>query len=245
VSYDAVRLTPGTVISELHYGQARIYAAQDEHLDDAFEYLANAETADRTFQSTHYASPAAYFYGLITGEILKRFANVSCRARVRERHLRRVGNARERDRSRSRVFAFAHNEYGEAALRLYYRYGDPRHLCIARVAFRSAIEQDRENTRTLMNLAGLEQDYKDQIDLLSRVIDLEPARQDARLNRIEALAAWVDAYQRHARSARASATRAEQQRIAAEQRMAELREQRARQKPATVTPLRKLPGVAP
>ena len=224
-------LTPGTVISELHYGQARIYAAQDKHLDDAFEYLANAETADRTFQSTHYASPAAYFYGLITDEILKRFASVSRRARVRERRLRRVGNERERDRPRSRVFAFAHNEYGEAALRLFYRYGDPRHLRIARAAFRSAIEQDPENTRTLMNLAGLEQNYKDRIDLLSRVIDLEPTRQDARLNRIEARAAWVDAYQRDARRARASATRAEKQRLAAEQRMAELREQRSRQKP--------------
>jgi hypothetical protein len=179
-------LTPGTVISELQYGQARICAAQDDDLDNAFEYLANAETADRTFQSTHHASPAAYFYTLITGDILKRFASVSRRARVRERRIRRAGSGRERDQTRSRVFAFVHNEYGEAALRLFRRYGDPRHLRIARAAFRSARQQDSGNTRALMNLAVLEESYKKREELLSKVINLEPTRRDAVLWRIEA-----------------------------------------------------------
>jgi hypothetical protein len=241
------KLTPGTVISELHYGQARIYAAKDAELDNAFEYLANAETADRTFQSTHYASPAAYFYELITDEVLKRFASVSRRARIRERRLRRGASERERDRTRGRVFAFVHNEYGEAALQLFYRYGDPRHLRIARTAFRSAMKEDIGNTRALMNLAGLEQDYEKRVQFLTQVIELEPTRQDAGLSRIEARATRIDAYQREAKSARESAAKAKRDRIAAEQRMAALREQRVRQKPgdrdATVEPGRRR-GVA-
>ena len=124
-----------TFVAQLDYGLARIAAeGQEPRFADAYRHYLNGVTADIASGVSHDPGYSDYQFERIGGEMMARFE--SYLETVRGRASREDQSTSKRERES--VLAFVLNDYGEACVNYYHRFGDPGYLDKGLAAFDEA-----------------------------------------------------------------------------------------------------------
>ena len=146
-------------IGEFQYGLARI-AVEKGKLDSAYELFDQAIAADpevaayAPIQSLNLIHPK---YAYITLDVLKQYEDFRRRAaRTIERHVKAAQAAKpaitDSQRPLKNLYSFILNDYGNACLNYFHRFGDLKQLTQSIEAYEAAITENKENFVAFFNL---------------------------------------------------------------------------------------------
>ena len=227
---------PDTLVSELNYGLARVYA-EKERFDDAYEHFILAENGRRAHGITHGTNVATYFFELIDTDLLQRFRRFKEQILKHDRELKKKqrGNdaSKKADKEcnvtskhvRDVICAFALNDFGDACKHYANRSGDEQYIQHARKAYLQSIERNPSWVIPHYNLALL-QNLEGKRKQLERVVELESNWQDGFLELARTISQDVYGTMAQAERERQTAERILEERS---EKKAELRSLRARQ----------------
>ncbi|MGH2781894.1 MAG: hypothetical protein ACRDLA_10915, partial [Thermoleophilaceae bacterium] len=221
-----------TFVAQLDYGLARIAAEQPEgRFADAYRHYLDGVTAHVASGVSHDPGYSDYQFELIGGPMMERFETYL--DDVRERWQQDDPKGRTSQRERESVLAFALNDYGEACVNYYLRFGDGKYLRDALAAFQEACDRSPGFLLPHYNiyrLPPLEEDVPGTLDVLrakaiDRVHEREPNWVDAMLELVREDAARMQRLRRDAgarqREAVGAARRASTMRRTASERAAD------------------------
>jgi hypothetical protein len=125
-----------TFVAQLDYGLARIAGeGPDARFADAYRHYLNGVSADIASGVSHDPGYSDYQFELIGGPMMRRFEKYLETVRDRARS---EDDGRTTKRERESVLAFVLNDYGEACVNYYNRFGDPGYTHKALAAFEEA-----------------------------------------------------------------------------------------------------------
>jgi hypothetical protein len=126
-----------TFVAQLDYGLARIAGEEPEpRFADAYRHYLDGVSADIASGVSHDPGYSDYQFELIGGPMMRRFERYL--ETVRDRAGREDREGRTTKRERESVLAFVLNDYGEACVNYYHRFGDPGYARKALTAFEEA-----------------------------------------------------------------------------------------------------------
>ena len=207
-----------TFVAQLDYGLARIAAEGPEiRFAEAYRHYLNGVSADIASGVSHDPGYSDYQFELIGGEMMGRF----------EKYLETV---RERTdfgddectskRERESVLAFVLNDYGEACVNYYHRFGDPAYTRKALEAFEESAELSPGFLLPLYNIhrfGWMVGDRPSDVGApatIERVYEREPNWPDAMLELVREDAERVPRLQARAKELREEAMEAEEKALA-------------------------------
>ncbi len=207
-----------TFVAQLDYGLARIAAEGPEvRFADAYRHYLNGVSADIASGVSHDAGYSDYQFELIGGEMMARFEKYL--ETVRERTDSGDDGSTSK-RERESVLAFVLNDYGEACVNYYHRFGDPAYTRNALEAFEEAAELSPGFLLPLYNIHRFGWMVGDRTGdigspaTIERVYEREPNWPDAMLELVREDAERVPKLQARAKELREEAMEAEEAALA-------------------------------
>lgn len=198
-----------TFVGDLTYGLARI-AAERGHFIDSYELYRQALETDPVvgaYSSWATASRlTSSYYGYIDTEIRQRYERFLAKV---EAGISAARGQDVSDRMLDSVQSFVLNDYGNAALTYFHRFGDEAELQKAEDAYRKAITLNEDNVVAAYNRANarrwLEHPTQDIVQDLERAERRVPTWRDLRVeavnSRVTALREAIDAKKRQRETA--------------------------------------------